>query len=219
MSEPHGPPSPPPPEPGGAHESSDADLPLSGSEQYEPAEGSTRRFWSLRRVTAGVVALLVFAGAGLLLYDIAAVRAGREAMLWRKGLAHQLSIRQLDDPWVLLGASVTAVVGLWLLLLAVTPGLRQLLPMRHPHRDVRAGLDRGAATLVLRDRALEVPGVQSARVRTGRRKVKVRALAHFRELDDVRADLDAALSEGIGGLGLARAPALTVRVARPGRRG
>jgi hypothetical protein len=53
----------------------------------------------------------------------------------------------------------------------------------------------------------------------GRRKVDVRALSHFRELDDVRADLDATLADGIRGLGLARPPALSVHVARPGRKG
>jgi hypothetical protein len=219
MTEPDDPPVPPADQGGSHPASAPDDLPPGGSEVDEPAEGgATRRFWSLRRVPAGVLALLIFAGAGLLLYEIAAVRAGREAMLWRKSLAHQLAVRHLDDPWVLLGASVTAVIGLWLLLLALTPGLRQLLVMRHAHPDVRAGLHRAAATLVLRDRAMEVSGVQTARVRTGRRKVKVRALAHFRELDDVRADLDVALSEAIGALGLARPLTLTVRVARPGRR-
>jgi hypothetical protein len=67
---------------------------------------------------------------------------------------------------------------------------------------------------MLRDRAMEVSGVRSVRVRVGRRKVRVRAVSHFRELDDVRADLDAVLAEGIKGLGLARRPGLSVHVAR-----
>jgi hypothetical protein len=103
--------------------------------------------------------------------------------------------------------------------LAATPGLRDVLPMRRAHTDVRAGLHRGAAAMVLRDRAMEVSGVRSVRVRVGRRKVDVRAVSHFRELDDVRADLDATLADGIRGLGLARRPALSVHVARPGRKG
>jgi hypothetical protein len=53
----------------------------------------------------------------------------------------------------------------------------------------------------------------------GRRKVDVRAVSHFRALDDVRADLDATLADGIRGLGLVRPPALSVHVARPGRKG
>jgi hypothetical protein len=179
---------------------------------------SERRFWSTRRVPAGIVALLLLGAAGLLLYDVAAVRAGRPAMSWRRHLAEQLARRPLDDTWVLVGAGIAALLGLWLIALAITPGLRALLPMRALHPDVRAGLHRDAAALVLRDRAMEVAGVQSASVRTTRRHADVRAVSHFRELDDVRADLERVLAEAITGLGLARPPALAVRVRRPGKK-
>ncbi|MFG3268047.1 DUF6286 domain-containing protein [Streptomyces bobili] len=184
----------------------------------DPAPGSGR-FWSARRVPAAVVALLLAALAGVLLYDIAAVRADRPPLRVRRELARQLAERPLDDVWVLVGAGVAAALGLWLILLAVTPGLRDVLPMRRPHPDVRAGLHRGAAGLVLRDRAMEVAGVQSVHVRAGRRRADVRAVSHFRDLDEVRADLDAVLGDAVRGLGLARPPALSVRVRRPGRKG
>ncbi|MGW0285173.1 DUF6286 domain-containing protein [Streptomyces sp. NPDC003236] len=177
------------------------------------------RFWSPRRVPAGVVALLLLAGAGVLLYDVVAVRAHRPAMHWRRALARQLAERPLDDVWVLTGAGVAAALGLWLIVLAVTPGLRALLPMLRPHPDVRAGLRREAAALVLRDRALEVAGVREAKVRMRRRRARVRALAHFRDLDEVRADLDDVLTDAVRGLGLSRPPALSVAVRRPGRKG
>ncbi|CAM5669743.1 Ribokinase [Streptomyces hirsutus] len=64
------------------------------------------------------------------------------------------------------------------------PGLRSLLPMRRVRPDVRAGLDRDAAAMVLRDRAVEVAGVRSARVRVTRRRADVRAVSHFREFFD-----------------------------------
>ena len=135
-------------------------------------------------------------------------------------LAEELAIRPLDDTWMIVGAAVAMVLGLWLFLLAVAPGLRRLLPMRQPTgipgtEEVRAGLDRRAAALVLRDRAMQVSGVQSARVAVGRRKIKARARAHFRDLEEVRADLDATLREVVTALGLARQPALTVHVRRP----
>ncbi|MEV0223461.1 DUF6286 domain-containing protein [Streptomyces sp. NPDC050704] len=173
------------------------------------------RFWSARRVPAGVLALLILAGAALLLYDVAAVRADRPAMRWRRSLARELAERPLDDTWVLVGAGVATALGAWLLVLAATPGLREVLPMRRVHPDVRAGLHRAAAAMVLRDRAMEVSGVRSVRVRMGRTRVDVRAVSHFRELDDVRTDLDATLADGIRGLGLARRPALSVHVGRP----
>lgn len=181
--------------------------------------GRVGRFWSARRVPAGIVALLLLGLAGLFLYDIVSVRAGRPGMGWRRELARQLAERPLDDTWVLVGAGVAAVLGLWLLILAVTPGLRDVLPMRRTHTDVRAGLHRDAAATALRDRAMEVAGVQSARVRVRRRRARVRAVSHFRELDDVRTDLDAVLADAVRGLGLSRPPSLSVRVRRPGRKG
>ncbi len=79
----------------------------------------------------------------------------------------------------------------------------------HPSGRTR-GLHRDAAATVLRDRAMEVAGVQSARVRMRRRKARVRALSHFRELDDVRTDLDGALDDAVAG---ARAGPAARRVA------
>ncbi|WP_335936030.1 DUF6286 domain-containing protein [Streptomyces sp. PTD5-9] len=178
-----------------------------------------RRFWSARRVPAALLALVVLACAGPLLYDVAAVRAGRPAMRWRRVLARELADRPLHDAAVLTGAAVAAAVGLWLLALALTPGLRGLLPMRRARTGVRAGIDRSAAALILRDRAVEVSGVRSARVRMGRRRVRVRAVSHFRDLDDVRADLDTVLSTGIAELGLAGRPAVDLSVRRPPRKG
>ncbi|MBT2896734.1 DUF6286 domain-containing protein [Streptomyces sp. McG3] len=196
--------------------SADAREPVPTLERGDSAAG---RFWSARRVPAALLALVLLGGAGLLLYDVAAVRAGHPAMRWRRSLADGLAEQRLDDVAVLIGAGVAALIGLWLILLALTPGLRDLLPMRRDRAEVRAGLDRTAAALVLRDRSVEVSGVQSVRVRMGRRKAKVRALSHFRELDDVRTDLDAVLEKALRELGLARPPALSVEVHRPAKKG
>ncbi|WP_432124523.1 DUF6286 domain-containing protein [Streptomyces sp. C10-9-1] len=190
-----------------------------GSAPAEPAGPRAGRFWSARRVPAGLLALVVLGATGLLLYDVAAVRADRPAMHWRRALADHLDRWRLDEVAVLAVAAAVVLLGLWLLVLAATPGLRAVLPMRRDHPGVRAGLDREAAALVLRDRAVEVSGVQSAKVRVGRGRATVRARSHFRELDEVRADLDTALAIGLRELGLARPCVLTVRVARPtGRR-
>ncbi|OEU96956.1 DUF6286 domain-containing protein [Streptomyces oceani] len=190
---------------------------------YRPQPGdagrrANGRFWSSRRFPAVVLALLLLLGTGLLLYDLVAVRAGGPAMAWRRTLADELATRALDDVWVLTGAAVLAAIGLWLLVLAVTPGRRGLLTMRAVTPEVRTGLERAAAALVLRDRAMEVAGVRAARVEVRRHKVKARAEAHFRELDEVRADLDSALEDGIRELGLAGRPRLSVHLRRAGKR-
>lgn len=201
--------------------SSAGDPPGTGAKAVAHRAGlPARRFWSARRIPAAIVALLSVASIGLLLYDVVSVRADRPGMSWRQRLAEELATRPLDDIWMTVGAAVAMALGLWLFLLAVTPGLRRLLPMRQPTGvlrtgEVRAGLDRHAAALLLRDRAVQVSGVQSARVDVGRRKVKARAQAHFRDLNEVRADLNAALSKAVANLGLAQQPKLDVRVRRP----
>ena len=156
--------------------------------------------------------------AALLLYDIASVRAGNPGMSWRRVLADEMASTPLNDAKVLAAACVVTLLGVWLIALAVTPGQRGLLPMRREAAPVRAGLERSAAGLVLRDRAMQVSGVQSVRVAVGRRKVRAHALAHFRDLDDVRGDLDTTLGDGIRQLGLARQPSLSVHVRRPRKR-
>ena len=181
----------------------------------ERSAGRASRFRSGRRIPSALAALVLLGAAGLLLYDIAAVRADHPAMQWRRTLADELATRRIDDVWVLAGSAAAAAIGLWLLLLALTAGLRSLLPMRREHTGVRAALDRDAAALVLRDRAVEVAGVQSVRVKVRRRKAAVSAVSHFRELDEVRDDLDTALRSGIEELGLAKPPRPSVRVRRP----
>ncbi|WNI14960.1 DUF6286 domain-containing protein [Actinacidiphila sp. ITFR-21] len=191
-----------------------------GSLRYPAAAGErdaarVKRFWSGRRIPAAITAAAVLALSGLFLYDVASVRADRKAMSWRHTLADQLATRHLDNVWIIVGAAVCAVVGLWLLALALTPGERGVLPMaRRGPSGVRAGLDRHAAELVLRDRAMEVSGVRWAQVAVGRRRIRARATSHFRELDDVRADLSAALEQAVRQLGLARPPHLRLRVQR-----
>jgi hypothetical protein len=194
-------------------------------EPYAPASEqesaiASRRFWAGRRVPAAITAAAVLAVAGLFLYDIAAVRADRDAMAWRTRLADELATRHLDDIWVIVGAAVAAVLGLWLILLALTPGERGLLPMtRRGHDGVRAALDRRAAELVLRDRAMQVAGVRWVRVTVGRRRINASGTSHFRDLDDVRRDLTAALGDAVRQLGLARPPQLHVHVQRAEKKG
>ncbi|MCX4961990.1 DUF6286 domain-containing protein [Streptomyces virginiae] len=178
--------------------------------------GRVHRFRSARRVPAALTALVVLGVAALFLYDLAAVRAGRPGMNWRGDLADALANHTPADLGVQLIAGALVLAGAVLLLLALAPGLRRILPMLPPDQraGVRAGLGRKDAAQILRDRAMEVSGVRSVRVKMGRSHVGVRATSHFRELDDVRADLDAVIAVGIEELGLAHPPQPRVRVRR-----
>ncbi|WP_199185632.1 DUF6286 domain-containing protein [Streptomyces carminius] len=181
---------------------------------------ATGRLWSARRVPAAVLALILAVVAAVLLYEAVAASIDKSAAPWRREVTDELATRPLDDLWVIAGAVLTALLGLWLLVLALTPGLRGLLPMRGSGGGsggirVRAWLERSAAELVLRDRLLEVPGVRSARVRVGRHRISTRVRAHFRPLEEVRGDVDRTLEDGVRLLGLARRPRLSTRVRRP----
>ncbi|MGK5446153.1 DUF6286 domain-containing protein [Streptomyces radiopugnans] len=180
--------------------------------------GSTRRFWSARRIPAAIVALVLTVAAAVLLYEAVAASTGEPPSAWRREITADLATRPLDDPWAIAGAALAVLLGLWLVVLAVTPGLRGLLPMRGGASEgvrVRAGLERSAAEAALHDRLLDVPGVRSVRVKAGRHRIRVRARAHFRSLDEVRGDLDRALDDGVGQLGLARRMRRSARVRRP----
>ncbi|WP_432172740.1 DUF6286 domain-containing protein [Streptomyces sp. Tue6028] len=191
------------------------------TQPLSPDDGGTRspRLWSSRRVPAALVAVVALCVTGAFLYDVIAVRAGRPGGAWRTRLADELATRPVDDPWLLIGGAVAAVLGLWLLVLAFTPGMRRLLPLRTPEgcAEVGAWLNRRGAELLLRDAALRVPGVSRARVRVGRHRVSARADVRFRDPETVRGELVQALHEECRQLALAHTPRPAVRTRRPTR--
>lgn len=172
----------------------------------------THRPWSARRIPAALVASVILVAAVAALFDVVAVRAGRPAAAWRRHLADELATRPVDDVWVLTGAAVAAALGIWLIVLALTPGLRHWLPLRSPAPGLRASLDRDGAAGLLRDAAIRVPGVSTARIRVRRHRVKARADVRFRDPQQVKDDLTADLDEERDQLVLARPPRIVVRV-------
>jgi hypothetical protein len=176
----------------------------------------THRRWSARRITAALVAVVILVAAVAALVDVIAVRAGRPAAAWRRHLADELATRPVDDVWMLTGAAVAAAVGVWLIVLALTPGQRRWLPLHFPADcpRVRAFLDRDGASGLLRDAAMRVPGVGAARVLVGRHRIRARADIRFRDPQRVKDDLTAVLGEERDQLALARPPRIVVRVRR-----
>jgi hypothetical protein len=172
----------------------------------------THRPWSQRSVPAAVVASVVLVAAVAALVDVIAVRAGRPAAFWRRHLADALATRSVDDVWMLTGAAVAVAVGVWLIVLALTPGLRRWLPLRSPAPGLRASLDRDGAADLLRDAALRVPGVGAARIRVRRHRIRAHADVRFRDPRQVKDDLTAALHEERDRLALAHPPRIAVRV-------
>ncbi|MFE5604367.1 DUF6286 domain-containing protein [Streptomyces coelicoflavus] len=173
-----------------------------------PSGGRTaRRPWSARRTPAALVALVASAACAFLLYDVLSVHlAGRRPAGPRTGAVDWLATHGPGDTAVVAGGAVAAVLGAWLLCLALTPGLRGVLPMAPvAGRDgQRAVLDRAAAAELVRDAASAVPGVTHVRVRCGRRRVRVRARLAFGDRPTTRTALRTTTDATLTSLGLPR---------------
>ncbi|MFD7063164.1 DUF6286 domain-containing protein [Streptomyces sp. NPDC059906] len=172
-----------------------------------PPRGRARRPWSARRVPAALVALVGAAACAALLYDVLSVHlADRRPAGPRTGAVDWLATHGPGDTGVVAGGAVAAVLGAWLLCLALTPGLRGVLPMSPVpgQPGQRAVLERAAAAELVRDAASAVPGVTRVRVRCRRRRVRVRARLSFGDRPATRAALRTTTAATLSTLGLSR---------------
>lgn len=197
------------PSPGGAGQAA-----AYGAEHAARDGGRGGRIRAQRRVPAALVATVAAAACALLLVDVVAVRLGSAPAAWRTSVAGWAAAHGPADAVVRVGGVFVALTGAWLLGCALLPGSRRRLRMAAPAPRVRAALDRTAAARVVRDRADAVPGVARARVRVRRRRVRVLAGVGFGTPQDVRAELIRVVAASLPELGLARTPALRVRVRR-----
>ncbi|OKJ06617.1 hypothetical protein AMK19_22175 [Kitasatospora sp. CB01950] len=131
--------------------------------------GAVRWLRSERGVVTALVVAVVVVAAGMLLYDVIAVRAGGQARPWRQDLAHQLETRHLDDPWVLGFAAGAALLGLVLLALAFRRGLRGWLALE----PRGTAMHRSAVAAMLSRRAQQRSDLHSWKVKVGRWRTRV----------------------------------------------
>lgn len=190
-----------------------------------PADGSTalaaaddwgdgakvRRAWSTRGLPAALVALVVGGIAGTALYIGVTARIDR-APRWSRDLLERAQTHVWRDGWTIAAGAIAAAVGLWLILLALTPGRRALLRLRSPGGAMTVYMTRRTAASFLRHTALASSGVLDARVRMGRRKAVLRVDYHFRDPDDLHDELIERLEERANALTLARVPRVDLRL-------
>ncbi|MFD5366895.1 DUF6286 domain-containing Asp23/Gls24 family envelope stress response protein [Streptomyces sp. NPDC127103] len=170
-----------------------------------PAHGTTppraRRPWSGRRLPAAATALVVATAAGALL-----VRGARGGLTPSSALR---SVPLTDARWIGAGAALAAL-GVVLVVLALTPGMRRWLPLVRPDGDTRAAIDRSSVGLLLRDAVLGVDGVSRVEVRSGRRRRRVRVLVAHGSTDGARQAAEWSASAALSGIGLGRPGRLSV---------
>ncbi|MFD7576751.1 DUF6286 domain-containing protein, partial [Streptomyces sp. NPDC059810] len=130
----------------------------------------------------------------------------------RGGLTPSSALRSvpLTDPrWIGAGAALAAL-GVVLVVLALTPGMRRWLPLVRPDGDTRAAIDRSSVGLLLRDAVLGVDGVSRVEVRSGRRRRRVRVLVAHGSTDGARQAAEWSASAALSGIGLGRPGRLSV---------
>ncbi|MGI5447179.1 DUF6286 domain-containing protein [Streptomyces sp. CA-243310] len=186
-----------------------------GAEPGAPTRRASGRVWSERRLPMAVLAAAVLATAVLLLRDVVAVHFLHQGPApWRTRVLTWLTA---NGPGVPSDAgrvpgAVAVLAGAALLLAALTPGHRRLLALAVPDRGVRATLGRASAARLVRAAVMEVPGVVHTRVRSGRRRVRVRVRFAFGERRAVEEAVEASVRAVVAGLGLAGAPRCRVRI-------
>ncbi|MGV9322823.1 DUF6286 domain-containing Asp23/Gls24 family envelope stress response protein [Streptomyces sp. NPDC003660] len=172
-----------------------------------------RRWWAQRRLPLGVLTLLATLTCGALATDLILVHTGhRPAAAWRTGALHWLYVHGPGEPPVTAAAVGCVLLGVWLIVLAVTPGRRGLLTAHSPAPATRVAVDRAAVAALLRDTAAGTEGVDTVAVRVRRRRATVRAALAFGDRAAAREQITDAARRALAECGLRRPLRLRVAV-------
>jgi hypothetical protein len=136
-----------------------------------------------RTIPALIVAAISAAGGITVAIDVISVLAGGKPPIWpQRQIATQLRTNHWNDIPVLTVAAVIAFVGLLLLLAALTRGKRRVVPLEAGDPQVIAGTTRRSLRNAVSDAALQVDGIDHAKVKLSTRKAKIKAHSGLRDV-------------------------------------
>nr|WP_237499794.1 DUF6286 domain-containing protein [Streptomyces sp. SID8379] len=185
--------------------------PVDPAPSAEAHAAGPRRWWSQRRRPTGLVLALAAGIALAVTVDVFRVHlAGARPAAWRRSTVDWLSDHGPGDLSVTLAGTGCALCGLWLFVLALTPGRRRQLTLAAGSQDWSAAIDRSAVASLLRDAVHDVPGTQNVRVRAGRRRVTVRGEIAFGDCEGARAQARETAARTLADCGLHRPPRLRI---------
>ncbi|WP_416960508.1 DUF6286 domain-containing Asp23/Gls24 family envelope stress response protein [Streptomyces sp. Agncl-13] len=171
------------------------------------------RWWSGRRIPTALLTSSAALACGALALDLIQVHtAHRAAAAWRVSAVHWLSGHGPGDPAVVIAGGLTALLGVWMIVLAVTPGLRHRSTVRTTAGRVDAAVDRSAVRSLVRDAVGDVPGITAVRVRVRRRRITVRARLAFGDRAEASAAVTAAANAAVSSCRLRREPRVRITV-------
>jgi hypothetical protein len=177
--------------------------PRAGAWSLPGPRRKARREFRPRRRIPGVLAAAVIAAAGIV-GCIWAASAALSHPLWNiphSDFAGPLqSSVHWDDTGTLLVASAVAFAGFLLILTALIPGRTRAIPLASADDSLVIGVPRRSLRRSLRWLAEDVPGIDKARVRTGRRSVRVRATTRLRDPAGLRESVQAAVEDRLASL-------------------
>ncbi|AZS89303.1 Asp23/Gls24 family envelope stress response protein [Streptomyces griseoviridis] len=199
-------------------ESPSADTPLAEDTPAEntPAGSTGRtplRWWSQRRLPMALLTLSAAIACGALAFDLVLVHTGhRPPAAWRTATLDWLSRHGPSATASTVGAVAVALLGVVLIVLAVTPGRRGLLTVTSGSPRLVTAVDRSALASLVEDAVRDTDGIGPVRVRAGRRRVTVRAGLAFGDRDRARSAVRDAARRVLEGCDLRRTPRLRVTV-------
>ena len=162
-----------------------------------------RQVFRPRRTIPGVLVAAVLAVAGIL-GAIWAVSAALGRPLWT--VPHgdfagplQNTVHWADTGTIAVGAAV-AFIGLVLVLIGVLPGRPRAVPLASGDAALVIGVSRRNLRRSLRWLVEDVPGIDSAKIRTGRRYLKVRVTTRLRDSAGLREKAQATVQDRIAAL-------------------
>lgn len=171
------------------------------------------RWWSGRRTPTALLTTSAALACGALALDLIQVHtAHHPAAAWRVSAVHWLSAHGPGDPAVVIAGGLTALLGVWMIVLAVTPGLRHRSTVRTTAGRVDAAVDRSAVRSLVRDAVGDVPGITAVRVRVRHRRITVRARLAFGDRAEASAAVTAAANAAVSSCRLRREPRIRITV-------
>lgn len=179
-----------------------------------PSRRAVRRAFGPRRVLPSVVtAALLTAAAVILAVEVIGALVGRPpGLLPVADLARLGQNLRWDDVLVLAVASLLSALGLLLLLLALRPGRLRAIPLRSDDANVLLGIARSDLRRYVARAAQSVDGVDRARVKVRRGRVRVRAVSPLHDVAELTGQLRGAVAERLGTLAPLHRPHLRVTV-------
>ncbi|MFF7641846.1 DUF6286 domain-containing protein [Streptomyces canus] len=180
----------------------------------DDAGRTPRRRWSRRRAPVALLTSVAAVACGALAVDLVRVHAAhREPGVWRTSAVHWLSGHGPGDPAAVLAGAATALLGVWVVVLALTPGRRDRSTVRTGSARLAVAVDHPAVAALVRDTVGDVEGVTAVRVRARRRRVTVRAGLAFGDRAVAHAAVTAAARTALDACRPRRAARLRVVLA------